>query len=308
MKHLTSIHDLTETNILSLFELASSLKKTPALKIKLSLNHKIIAVMFFQPSTRTRLGFEVATLRMGGNIIGFADPSVTRLTDYIGESFLDSVQVIAQMSDCIIIRHFKIGAAKQAADVSPVSIINAGDGANEHPVQALSDLWLIHEHLGGVRGAAIGIAGNPGFRVLRSLIYALIKAKVGKLLFLLPLDVKLSDEIRAELVSSRIKYDFCASIDELLSVADAIEIMPLEIPDLNADPKTLRPQNFQTPEWFRLTKSKIQRTHSRTLILHPGPRRDELDLDTDGLPNSLYFTQVKESLYMRMAVLHQLLC
>jgi aspartate carbamoyltransferase catalytic subunit len=272
--------------------------------------------MFFQPSTRTRLGFESAALRLGARVTGFADPTTTRSVDYIAESFEDSVRVVSELTDVIVIRHHIAGAGRRAAAVARVPIVNGGDGSNEHPTQALADAWLMHRRLGGLDGAVVGLVGDPGTRVFRSLVLVLVRLGVSKVLFLVPpnlpldgrphdalLHTTLPGDVRAMLDRAGVGCEFRNDVTDLLIEADAIEMMPVEVPALEADPASLRKRPYTTPERFRITAAKMVSTASKALILHPGPRRDELHPDVDELPNGLYFEQISESLFMRMAVL-----
>jgi len=280
----------------------------------------VVAMIFYQPSTRTRLGFEAAALRLGASVIGFADPSTTRSVDYIGETLEDTIQVVAELSDAIVMRHFVAGAANRAAAVSSRPVLNGGDGSNEHPTQALADAWVMASRLGDLEGAVIGLVGDPGTRVLRSLTLLLAMLKVKRMLFVVPpiaplmsgyasssfVHTTLPGDLRAALNSHGIEHDFRSDVSDLLTEADAIEMMPIGIPALEAVPASLRKQQNITPEQFRVTAAKIRATGSKTLVLHPGPRKDELSPEVDSLPNGLYFDQVRESVFVRMAVLAQL--
>jgi aspartate carbamoyltransferase catalytic subunit len=173
--------------------------------------------------------------------------------------------------------------------------------------------------LGSLHGAVVGLIGDPGTRVLRSLVLALVQMEVGKLLLLVPPNLPISalehfgavhttlpPDLRVLLDNSSVKYEFRSDVRELLDEADAVEMMPVSIPALDADPKSLSKQRRSTPERYRITAAKIRSTRSRSLILHPGPRSEELHPNVDDLPNGLYFEQVRESVFLRMAVLAQL--
>jgi len=194
--------------------------------------------------------------------------------------------------------------------------VNGGDGSNEHPTQALSDALLMQSRLGDLHGTVIGIVGDPGTRVLRSLTLLLVKLEVKKILFLVPpgasifseerhsvIHNTLPSDLRAVLSTSGVAFDFGSDVLDLLVEADAIEMLPVRIPSLEVDPKSLKANRVATPERFRMTRSKIELTGSKALVLHPGPRGDELHPAVDSLPNGLYFEQVRESIFMRMAVL-----
>ena len=315
-RHLLAMEDLDRDEILSIFDVATSLEHEREKIRSRSLLGKTVAVMFFQPSTRTRLGFEVAALRLGAKIIGFADPASSSSVDFRSETLEDAVRVVSEMADIVIVRHFRTGAASRAAAASKAPVINAGDGTNEHPTQALSDIWAITRRLGNLSKLTIGIMGDPNTRVLRSLTFGLIKLGVGRILFLIPpgfafaleersdlVHASLPEDIKLALGANGTPYSFCSSLEDLLVQCNAIEMMPVAVPSLERDPQELRPIAYSTPERFRLTADKIAKASSRALILHPGPRSDELDTSVDQTPNSLYFAQVSDAILMRMSIL-----
>lgn len=311
---LLGVGDLTADDVSAIFEVADTLRKAPADRCEQLLVGTVVATVFFQPSTRTRIGFELSAARLGAKTIGFGDVAATRSTISTGETFEDTIRVLDEFADILVIRHFVCGASDRAAALCSASVINAGDGTNEHPSQALADAWLMARNLGGLSGTTIGLVGDPESRVLRSLTVLLAKLGVGKLAFLIPpkrdagldgpTEATLPADLRTTLDLAGVEYDFAADICELLVEADAIEMMPYRIPPLDAEPHTLsKPPAAVTPEPFRLTARKLQSTNSKTLVLHPGPRCDELAPDTDEMANSLYFRQVREATFMRMAVL-----
>lgn len=317
-RHLVSSRNLTVDGIREFFTRADEFRVRAFAELPQTLSGQVLGVLFFQPSTRTRLGFEASAVRLGARVIGFADVSTTRSVDYTAESLEDTIRVVAELADGVVMRHFLSGAARRAAAVSRVPVVNGGDGTNEHPTQALSDAWLMHRRLGGLDNAVIGLVGDPGTRVLRSLAVTLATLGVGKLLFQVPpvlplvgtesggiVDTTLPSDIRSVLEAAGVPFEFRSDIRDVLAEADALEMLPVDIPALEAHPKSLSKSLYVTPERFRVTREKIESVASRTLLFHPGPRADELDADTDNLVNSVYFEQVRESTYMRMAVLSE---
>ncbi|MGF7234452.1 MAG: aspartate/ornithine carbamoyltransferase family protein [Frankia sp.] len=316
--HLVSAADLSDTQIGHLFGRASVMRSLPRRDARSLLEGFLLGVLFFQPSTRTKLGFEAAAIRLGAGVTGFADSNTTRSVDYVGETLDDTVRVVSELSDVIVMRHYVAGAGRRASCIASCPVINGGDGSNEHPTQALSDAWLMHERLGGLRGAVVGLVGDPGTRVLRSMVHVLARLRVKQLLFLVPpnapfrtdcpgfLHTTLPADLRATLDAFGVHYGFRSDVLELLDEADAIEMMPIDIRALEIDPHALTLRQQVTPERFRITASKIHATGSGALILHPGPRKDELHPDVDELPGGLYFEQIPQSVYLRMAVLAQL--
>ncbi|MBT2896396.1 MULTISPECIES: hypothetical protein [unclassified Streptomyces] len=319
-RHLVSVRDLMLEQVDRVLQEADEYSTMPVRESRQLFPHAVLGVLFFQPSTRTRLGFEAAALRLGARVLGFADPATSRSVDYTAESLEDTARVVGNLCDIAVIRHYVHGAARRAASVCAVPMINGGDGSNEHPTQALSDVWLMKRRLGTIRGAVIGLIGDPSTRVFRSLLLLLAGMHVGKVLFLVPpvfafshvgrsdfVHTTLPGDIERVLVQQRICFEFRSTVEELLEESDVIEMMPVEVPSLEADPRSLAKQAFATPERFRLTAEKIEATQSKALILHPGPRSDELHPDTDNLDNSLYFQQASDSVFLRMAVMASLL-
>lgn len=320
VQHLVSSRSLTRGQLHALFAMATEMRATSSSDLAAVLNGRVLAVLFFQPSTRTRLGFEASALRLGAGVIGFSDLTTTRSVDYCGESLEDTVRVVAELANGIVIRHYLSGAARRAASVSRVPVVNGGDGSNEHPTQAISDAWLMHRRLGDVRGATVGLVGDPGTRVLRSLALTLIALGASKLLYQVPdslplvtaggsgvVHATLPADLRAALDKAGIAYEFRSDVCDILTEADALEILPVNIAALEAIPTSLSKNPYVTPERFRITRQKLLATKSRTLVFHPGPRADELDPDTDDNPNSMYFEQVREAQFVRMAILSNLL-
>jgi aspartate carbamoyltransferase catalytic subunit len=318
-RHLVATADLSTADVERLLAEAARLRETPPKRARTLLDGAIVATLFFQPSTRTRLGFEAAALRLGARVTGFADPSTSRSVDYIGESLEDTARVVSELSDALVLRHYVTGAARRAAYAAVCPVINGGDGSNEHPTQALSDVWTMTRHLGGLGGAVVALAGDPGTRVLRSLVHLLARLEVKRLLFLVPsaaplimagadavTHTSLPADLTAVLEESGTAYEFRSDVTELLAEADVIEMMPIDVPSLETHPSALSSHVYVTPERYRITAAKIRAVGSKALILHPGPRKDELHPDVEGTPGGLYFEQVKDSLYLRMAVLTQL--
>jgi len=306
ISHLISTQELPKEKFLKFFKLIKTFKKNSVEENRKILANKIIAMVFFQPSTRTKLGFQTAILKLGAQSIGFANIEESRCVSYCNESWEDCIKVISCMADAIILRHFITNAAITASRISSVPIINAGDGLNEHPVQAINDLWVIYNELNTFNNITVGIVGDPNGRVLRSFIFAITKFNIKRILFLLPISCTLGEDIKQVLTKSAVIYEFCNDIKDLLSTATVIEILPTIVADLKKqNNNTIYSQ--ETPNKFIINREKILSTNSKSLILHPGPRSDELNKDCDFLPNSMYFKQVSESIYVRMALLTQYL-
>ncbi len=316
-RHLVGADALDCAWLQNCFSLACQMRDHPS-DYATALKGKVVATLFFQASTRTRLGFHRAALGLGAQVIGCESVVSTRSSDETAESLADSAQVVSELSDVIILRHYVSGAASTASVHARVPVINAGDGSNEHPTQAIADAWLMTRHLGDLREACVGIVGDPGARVLRSLLMVLAHLSVGKVLFLVPpmlpignsavsaVNVSLPADIRYLLVSQGIDFDFRSDVRDLLSECDAIEMLPVQVPTLEALPMLPIRPDYKTPERFVVTQAKVLQTASRCILLHPGPRHDELDADTDTLANSLYFEQVRAGQFAKMAILQMI--
>ncbi len=314
LQHLISTGGLGCDWLERCFKLAGEVQEHPD-DYSAALRGKVIATLFFQPSTRTRLGFQRAALALGAQTIGCESIVSTRASAETAESLADSARVLSELCDLLVLRHYISGAALTASVAATVPVINAGDGSNEHPTQSIADAWIMQRRLGGLRGATIGIVGDPGARVLRSLLTVMVHLSVGKVLFLIPpmlpisnlavsaVNISLPPDIRYLLMSRGTAFDFRSDVRELLSECDAIEMLPVRVPTLEALPEQPIRPDYKTPERFVVTRAKLVETSTRCILLHPGPRHDELDPDTDAVPNSLYFEQVREGHFARMAIL-----
>jgi aspartate carbamoyltransferase catalytic subunit len=306
-QHLVSIRDISRYQIEGLFREAQYMASASSFVLGKILKDKILGVMFFQASTRTRLSFEVAMLKLGGKVTGFADIKTTRSGDFFKEPFEDVVRVVGGMVDGIVVRHFEADAVKRAIKLSPVPLISAGDGGNEHPTQALCDLWVLNTALGGIDGARIGLVGDTECRVTRSTLVGLSKFNVKKIVFLTPLDKLISVATIDFLKENNISWECSQDIEDLLAEVDAVSMIPFHLPPLNIQAASCGERQTTVDNKYRLNKAKLTKVGRRIPILHCGPRGDEIDFDVDALPNALYFNQVKSSVYLRMALLKNLI-
>ena len=269
---------------------------------------RTVALVFFQSSTRTRLGFEAAAVALGAHAIGMEDMTVSsRSNGRVRESLEDCAAVISRLCDSIIVRHHETGAAARMASKSVVPVINAGDGWNEHPTQALIDIYAMRRGLGNLGGKSICFGGDPRGRVIRSLIQLLRFELPKEVLFCPPPRYKVPDDILAILEQHQICCRVIPDIEYALRNCDAITMAPYDMSEIGepADSDFVSPHG--TPHRFVITAEKIQRTGSKSLIYHPLPRFEEVDTSCDALPNAMYFEQVRLSKFMRMAVLDRVL-
>lgn len=291
-RDIISIRDFTRADIEHVLAVAKKLKQKPAPNL---LSSTVLGACFFEPSTRTRLSFESAMQRLGGRVIGFADPSVT--SSKKGETFHDTIKVVNQFTDVIVVRHYLEGAARYAAEVSSVPVINAGDGSNEHPSQALLDLFTMQEAQGKIDGLHIALAGDLKYgRGIHSLVLALQHFKVH-LYFIAPPTVKISPAIRTELKRAGVLFSEHASIDEVIKKIDILYLTRMQeerFPD-RAEYEKVKHAFFVTPELIAKGKASLR-------IMHIMPRVCEMDTKIDASPQAYYFEQVHNGLFVREAL------
>jgi len=268
---------------------------------------KTVALLFFQPSTRTRMGFEAAIVALGCHPIGMENMAASRSNERTGESLEDCAAVISRLSDLMVVRHHETGAADRMAPRSLRPVINGGDGWNEHPTQALIDIFTLRRGLGAIRGKSICFAGDPRGRTVRSLVQLLRFENPREVVFCPPPHYEVPDDLLATLSEHQIRCRIVPNIDVPLRDSDAIMMAPYDMSDIGEPAASGYISPRMTPETHRLTAERIVGLNSKAQIYHPMPRLDEIDPSCDDLPNAMYFEQVRLSKFMRMAVLSELL-
>jgi aspartate carbamoyltransferase catalytic subunit len=305
-KDLISIHDLEREHFDYLFELAGEFEKADRRQYAGVLSGIVVAMLFYQPSTRTRLSFESAAQRLGAVHTGFADPKTTRAGDYYQETLEDTVRTVAQLADCLVIRHFEDDAPQRAAEICDVPIISAGAGYGEHPTQALGDLWTLSRAIGSLDGAVIGLVGDVSVRSLRPISIGLSRFNVQKILYLTAPGTVLPHEIEQLFSERHIPWEYYEDVADLIRDADAIETIGIRHPDHNL-PLDQQRLDAPTPARYRIDRALLQRVGRQVPILHPGARKDEIDTDVDTLAEAIYFTGVGRNLWIRVATLARIL-
>jgi aspartate carbamoyltransferase catalytic subunit len=266
-----------------------------------------VALLFFQPSTRTRLGFEVAAHRLGCHAVGAQDMSTSRSNARTGESLEDCAAVVSRLCDAIVVRHHEDGAARRMAARSRRPVINAGDGWNEHPTQALIDVFALRRGLKSIRGSTIGFGGDPRGRTVRSLVKLLRQEGPREVLFCAPPHIGVPEDLLNDLAEYQVRVRFIDTIETALRACDAIMMAPYDMSDIGEPASSDFVSPRVSPDPFIVTPEKIERTNSKALLYHPLPRQDEIHPGCDDLPNAMYFEQVRLSKFMRMAVLDRTL-
>lgn len=295
-KDIISIRDLSLIEVNNILSLAKKIKKKPPKKY---LIEKIIAHCFFEPSTRTRLSFETATLRLGGQVIGFSDSESISIKK--GEDLQDTIKTISCYADLIIIRHPFEGAARLAAEISDKPIINAGDGANQHPTQALADLFTIQEAQGNLEGLSIALVGDLKYgRTVHSLVQ--LCALFNMRLFLVsPALLSLPKVICDELKHKGIRFSFHTCLDDVISKIDILYMTRLQ------QERFTQSEHQLFENQYILTLDKLKKVKANLNILHPLPRGYEMDKVIDETAYALYFKQIANAVCIRQAILVLLL-
>jgi len=296
-KSLISINDYSKENYMRILELAAEFEKNPKQNL---LQGYVIATLFFEPSTRTRLSFESAINRLGGRVIGFAEAGITSATK--GESLRDTIKTVSNYCDLIVMRHPLEGSARFASEVSGVPVINAGDGANQHPTQTLLDLYSINKTQGKLDDLNIFLVGDLKYgRTVHSLLMAMSKFKTT-FNFISPDELKLPDEYKFYLDNLGLKYYEHKDFTEIISRADIIYMTRVQ-KERFSDPIEYE----KVKNAYVLKNRMLENTKETMKILHPLPRVNEISEDVDENMKAYYFTQTLNGVYTRMAIITSIL-
>lgn len=292
MRDFISLKELSKKEILEVLETAEKLEKS---KEEL-LNKKIVASLFFEPSTRTRLSFTSAAYRLGAKVLGFESPEMTSLKK--GESLRDTIKMTESYSDVIVMRHPIDGAARFAADISRVPVINAGDGSNEHPSQTLLDLYTIKKEFGDIENKKIAFVGDLKYgRTVHSLVKALNNFKC-EYYFVAPDLIQIPEYITKELDELGVKYSLKSDYKEILKEIDILYMTRIQRERFD-DEKEFEKVNGV----YKINKESINgKCKENMIILHPLPRVDEIDIDLDETKYAKYFIQAKNGVPTREAM------
>jgi aspartate carbamoyltransferase catalytic subunit len=298
LKHVVESQQFTVPLLMELFDRSRGMERVVARGGSLDYQNRIMATLFYAPSTRTRFSFEAAMHRLGGRVLS-TEHARSFSSEVEGEQVEDSIRIIGGYADIIVTRHPEAGGAKRAALVSPVPVINAGDGeGGQHPTQALLDLYTIHRErpLTGLSVAMIGELDKG--RTARSLAYLLAKFERVKMFFVSPPELQMKPDILEYLDEHGVHYEIAADIDRVISEVDVVYQTRIR-PERVRDAGSLRR--------YAIDSSVVRRMKEDALILHPLPRTVELDKSVDDDPRALYFRQARNGLYVRMALLTMLL-
>lgn len=297
MKNLISMRDLTTNEIMHLLELASKIENGDIIP---DLQRKLAALLFFEPSTRTMFSFDTAMKRMNGDTIIMSGTKNTSAKK--GESFADTLQTIAQYSDIIIMRSPIEGSARYASEVVDIPVVNAGDGANQHPTQALLDLYSIIKTQGSLENLTIGLAGDLRFgRTVHSLAQAM--AMFGaRFKFFSPSFLQMPQNIKDDLKNSAIEFEEFKDMDNNISDLDILYVTRIQR-ERFADPEDYE----KVKGSYILDKSMLSDVKENFKVMHPLPRVDEINTNVDDTSFAYYFPQAKNGVYTRQAIISLLL-
>ena len=300
-RDLISIDDVNRTFLTDYLERAERMAHLPEREAVDLLRGKVLAVMFFEPSTRTRLSFEAAMLKLGGSVIGFSEAGNTSAAK--GESLRDTVKTVEQYADALVIRHPQEGAARLAAESVRIPVINAGDGANQHPTQTLLDLYTIQRFFGKIDGLKVALVGDLRFsRTIHSLVHALTMFKKIRFQLVSPDSLRLPEHYHHCFREHHHEYHEGHDLPAAVRDADVIYVTRIQ---RERFPDPLDYEKVKNSLCLDAKTARLAQPHAK--ILHPLPRVNEISPEVDELPQAGYFEQVRNGLIMRQAILAHLL-
>ncbi|AKN32697.1 aspartate carbamoyltransferase catalytic subunit [Clostridium carboxidivorans P7] len=299
-RNLIDPMDFTLEELEEIFKLADQIISNPE-----DFTHicqgKLLATLFYEPSTRTRFSFEAAMIRLGGQVIGFSEPNSSSVSK--GESVADTIRTVGCYADIVAMRHPKEGAPKVAAINSPIPVINAGDGGHQHPTQTLTDLLTIKSIKGRLSNLKIGLCGDLKFgRTVHSLIKAISRYQNNKFVLIAPKELKVPEYIIKELNKNNIEYKEVEKLEDVIGDLDILYMTRVQ-----------KERFFNEEDYIRLKDSyildeaKMSIASEDMIVLHPLPRVNEIAYEVDDDPRACYFKQAKYGMYVRMALIAKLL-
>ena len=293
--------DLSTEELEEIFSLARNIKANPKKYLHIA-DGKILATLFYEPSTRTRFSFEAAMLRLGGQVIGFSEPNSSSVSK--GETVADTIRIVDCYADIVAMRHPKEGSPKVASMYSKIPIINAGDGGHQHPTQTLTDLLTIKEIKGKLGGMTIGLCGDLKFgRTVHSLIKALSRYENNRLVLISPTELKIPEYIKKEILEkNNLEFIEAQKLEDVISNLDILYMTRVQ-----------RERFFNEEDYIRLKdsyildNSKLENAKEDMIVLHPLPRVNEIAYEVDEDKRACYFEQAQYGMYARMALMAKLL-
>lgn len=301
MRHLMSPLDFSVEELGRLLDLAGDIEKNPA-KYAHACDGKVLATLFYEPSTRTRLSFESAMIHLGGQVLGFSNAASSSAAK--GESVSDTIRMVSCYADICAMRHPKEGAPMVATAVSSIPVINAGDGGHQHPTQTLTDLMTIHSLKGRLDHLNIGLCGDLKFgRTVHSLINALVRYEGISFVFISPEELRIPGYIREDVLDEKgVPYKEVERLEDVIGGLDLLYMTRVQRERFFNEEDYVRLKDF-----YILDKAKMALAGPDMLVLHPLPRVNEISVEVDSDPRAAYFKQVQYGLYVRMALILTLL-
>lgn len=301
MRHLMSPLDFSVEELDQLLDLANDIEKNPA-KYAHACDGKIMATLFYEPSTRTRLSHEAAMLRLGGSVLGFSSANSSSAAK--GESVSDTIRTVSCYADIAAMRHPKEGAPMVACRHSSIPVINAGDGGHQHPTQTLTDLLTIRSTKGRLNNLKIGLCGDLKFgRTVHSLIHALVRYEGISFVLISPEELRLPSYIREDVLDkNNIPYEEVVRLEDAMPSLDILYMTRVQKERFFNEEDYVRMKDF-----YILDKAKMELAKEDMYVLHPLPRVNEISTEVDSDPRAAYFRQVQYGVYVRMALILTLL-
>jgi aspartate carbamoyltransferase catalytic subunit len=301
LKHVIESQQFSRALLEDLFARAEEIKREPHHFIG-RLAGQVMAALFYEPSTRTRLSFEAAMLRLGGQTMG-TDNAREFSSAAKGETLEDTIRIVSGYADVIVLRHNEEGAAARAAAVSSVPVINAGDGPGQHPTQALLDLYTIRDELGRIDGVHVALVGDlANGRTVRSLTYLLSKFKDIKVWFVAPPQVAMRPDLKAHLDEHHVPWIETEDLDAVLPEVDVLYMTRIQ-KERFSDPDAYNAVKGA----YRIDNASLAKMRKYAVLMHPLPRVDEIAPEVDSDDRAAYFRQARNGLHVRMALLDRLL-
>jgi aspartate carbamoyltransferase catalytic subunit len=299
-RHIVEVSQFSRGDLEFVFDRADEMRALP--KPDNRLDGRILATLFYEPSTRTRLSFESAMLRLGGNVI--STENAREFSSAIkGESVEDTIRIVEGYADAIVIRHHEQGAAARAASVASVPILNAGDGPGEHPTQALLDLYTIRHELGRIDNLRIALVGDLRYgRAVRSLAMLLTRSSGVELIFVSPPEVQMGDDVRDALSAARIPFRDESDLVTAVEGVDVLYQTRIQKERFASEDEYARNKGI-----YIINEETMAGLPSSAIVLHPLPRVDEIASSFDADPRARYFDEARNGVYIRMALLEALL-
>ena len=299
-RHLIQPSDFSVAELNQMLRLANRIISNPTAYSEVC-KGKVLASLFYEPSTRTKFSFDTAMLRLGGQVIGFSDPSTSSTAK--GETVADSALTVSKYADIIVVRHPKEGTARLMSQHAECPVINAGDGGHQHPTQTLTDLLTIVNYKKEIKNLTVGVCGDLKFgRTIHSLVTCLSRFENIKFVFISPEELSMPSYVKREIEAKGIEYTETNSLDDAISKLDILYMSRVQRERFISEEDYLRLKDY-----FILTNEKMSHAKEDMIVMHPLPRVNEIATEVDSDPRAVYFNQVKFGMYVRMALIMTLL-